>query len=174
MKYPFTIVVSILFGWLIVACNPASIHSQSNIEKQINTLLDSLNLAAANADYNTYFGYFADHAVFMGTDATERWTKQEFMQWALPFFERGKAWRFKSIDRHVYINNEGKVAWFDELLDTQMKICRGSGVLTNEHGRWKLQQYVLSITVPNQITDTVVRMKQSIEEVLIQQLDTTK
>jgi len=169
MKYFGTIVLFFVFGWLLVACAPATDDSQP--KSQINTLLDSLNLAAANADYNTYFGYFADHAVFMGTDATERWTKQEFMQWALPFFDRGKAWIFKSIDRHISFNEDGNVAWFDELLDTQMKICHGSGVLIKAPDGWKIQQYVLSVTIPNELTDTVVLIKGSIEDVLIQQLN---
>jgi hypothetical protein len=43
----------------------------------------------------------------------------------------------------------GKTAWFDELLNTQMKICRGSGVLVKIGQEWKIKQYVLSMTIPN-------------------------
>jgi hypothetical protein len=39
-----------------------------------------------------------------------------------------KAWSF-ALERHIYFDKTGKTAWFDELLNTQMKICRGSGVL---------------------------------------------
>jgi hypothetical protein len=39
-----------------------------------------------------------------------------------------------------------KTAWFDELLNTQMKICRGSGVLVKIDGKWKIKHYVLSMT----------------------------
>jgi hypothetical protein len=31
---------------------------------------------------------------------------------------------------------------------TQMKICRGSGVVEKINGIWKVKQYVLSVTVP--------------------------
>jgi hypothetical protein len=31
-----------------------------------------------------------------------------------------------------------QTAWFDELLDTQMKICRGSGILVKENKQWKI------------------------------------
>jgi hypothetical protein len=61
----------------------------------------------------------------------------------------------------------GTTAWFDELLDTQMKICRGSGVLVKIDGEWKIQHYVLSMTVPNDVTDQVVEAKQPIENQLI-------
>jgi hypothetical protein len=53
-------------------------------------MLDSFNIAAANADYNGYFNYFDEDGVFMGTDATEHWNKAQFMVWAKPFFDRKK------------------------------------------------------------------------------------
>lgn len=127
-------------------------------------VLDSFNATAARADYNAYFALMSDDAVFMGTDATERWTKSEFMNWSKPFFDRGRAWSFRSIDRHIYFGASGKIAWFDELLDTQMKICRGSGVLVKEGDNWKIRQYVLSMTIPNSIVDTVVHFKKAEED----------
>jgi ketosteroid isomerase-like protein len=140
-------------------------------EKQnINNLLDSFNLAAANADFDLYFSYYADDAVFIGTDATENWCKDSFMVWAKPFFDRGRAWDFKAIERTVYFDESGSVAWFDELLDTQMKICRGSGVLVKIGDNWKIKQYVLSMTIPNSKTDEVVELKSSEEDALIEDL----
>jgi hypothetical protein len=35
-------------------------------------------------------------------------------------------------------------------LSTQMKICRGSGVLVKIGNDWKIKHYVLSMTVPNE------------------------
>lgn len=126
-------------------------------------LLDSLNTAAAGADYNTYFSFYTDDAIFIGTDATENWNKQEFMEWSKPFFDKGKAWNFKSLERNIYFHGTGDLAWFDELLDTQMKICRGSGVVVKNDGKWKIQQYVLSMTIPNSLVDSIVAIK-SVEE----------
>ena len=63
-----------------------------------------------------------------------------------------------------------KYAWFDELLDTQMKICRGSGILEKIKGTWKIKQYVLSMTIPNENVDEVVKIKSTIEDDLIQKL----
>ena len=140
--------------------------------EQINVLLDQFNEAAANADFQKYFDFFTEDAVFIGTDATENWNKKEFMTWAKPHFDNKKTWHFKSINRHLYFYDsdgyrEGNLAWFDELLDTQMKICRGSGVLIKHGEQWKIQQYVLSMTIPNSLMDSVMKIKSSTEEKLL-------
>ena len=45
----------------------------------------------------------------------------------------------------------GEVAWFEEDLETQnLGPARGSGVLALLGGRWRIEQYVLSLTIPNQ------------------------
>ena len=139
-------------------------------KKQINIMLDSFNRAAATANYKAYFDFYTDDAIFTGTDATERWDKKAFMAWAKPFFDRGKAWNFTAIERHIYFDNTGKVAWFDELLNTQMKICRGSGVLVKQGKDWKLKQYILSTTVPNEKLDKVIEIKTAIEDSLIHKI----
>ncbi|HMK04426.1 MAG TPA: nuclear transport factor 2 family protein [Ferruginibacter sp.] len=136
-------------------------------EKQISAMLDSFNKAAARADYNTYFSYYTDDAIFTGTDATERWDKAAFMEWAKPIFQKGRAWDFTAIERHIYFDETGRLAWFDELLNTQMKICRGSGVVVKQAGEWKVKQYILSATVPNDVLDSVIKMKSHIEDSLM-------
>ncbi|PJB54814.1 MAG: hypothetical protein CO098_19665 [Bacteroidetes bacterium CG_4_9_14_3_um_filter_41_19] len=142
----------------------------TNERSQIIYLLDSFNNAAASADFEQYFNCFAEEAVFIGTDATEYWTKEQFMIWAKPYFDQGKAWSFQSMERHIYFNQTGNTAWFDELLNTQMSLCRGSGVLTKQNNVWKIQQYVLSMTIPNNATKEVVRLKGPFEEALINEL----
>ena len=144
--------------------------SLSKERQQIADLLDSFNVAAARADFKKYFDFYADDAVFIGTDATENWHKEAFKIWAKPFFDKGQAWNFTSLDRHIFFDRSGKVAWFDELLSTQMKLCRGSGVLTKQGDDWKVQQYVLSMTIPNSLVDTVVGAKASIEDNMISAL----
>ncbi|PWN62593.1 nuclear transport factor 2 family protein [Chryseobacterium viscerum] len=139
-------------------------------KKEISTMLDAFNVAAAKADYNAYFNFFADESTFIGTDATEIWDKKEFMIWAKPHFDKKKTWNFTSLKRNIYFSKDGKLAWFDELLDTQMKICRGSGVVEKINGSWKVKQYVLSVTVPNEVVDKVVVEKTPIEDALIQKL----
>ncbi|HET6227354.1 MAG TPA: nuclear transport factor 2 family protein [Bacteroidia bacterium] len=139
--------------------------------RHVDQTLDQLNLMAANADFYTYFELFTPDAVFIGTDATEHWDKKSFMEWAKPRFDEKKTWHFESIDRHIYFNKTLDFAWFDELLKTRMKICRGSGVLIKQNNKWKIQQYVLSMTIPNSLTDTVVKIKTTVEDELIKKLD---
>jgi len=142
----------------------------ANAQTRINQVLDSFNIAAANADFENYFKYLSEDAVFVGTDASEVWNKKGFMVWAKPYFDRGSAWEFKPIQRHIYFDKTGNIAWFDELLDTQMKICRGSGVLTKQGNDWKIQQYVLSMTIPNSLIDTVVNLKSVHDEKFLKNL----
>jgi hypothetical protein len=49
-------------------------------------------------------------------------TGMQFQAFAKPFFDRGKAWSFKAIERHIYVDKSGKMAWFDELLSTQINV----------------------------------------------------
>ncbi|HOD09835.1 MAG TPA: nuclear transport factor 2 family protein, partial [Flavobacterium sp.] len=106
--------------------------------------------------------------------ATENWNKTAFQAYAKPYFDKGKAWNFKALERNVYFNPDNKTAWFDELLDTQMKICRGSGVLIKVDGQWKIKHYVLSMTIPNDDSNAVIKIKTQIEDQLIKDLKAKK
>ena len=140
---------------------------------QVNQFLDEWHLAASNADYNRYFDALASDGIFVGTDATEHWTKQEFQVFAKPFFDRGKAWDFKAVERHIYFSKDQKTVWFDELLSTWMKGCRGSGVLVKTAGVWKIKHYVLSMTVPNEHTNAVIQIKEKTESLFLQSKTTS-
>jgi len=166
---------TLLFAFILMVLNLSTVSAQAKYENEktaINRMLDGFNTAAAKADFNTYFGYFADESTFIGTDATEVWDKKAFMVWAKPYFDKKQTWNFTSMKRNIYFGKDGRLAWFDELLDTQMKICRGSGVVEKINGQWKVRQYVLSMTVPNEIVDKVVPEKAPIEDILIQKLKT--
>jgi hypothetical protein len=111
--------------------------------------LDDFHDAAARADEERYFGHFAPDGVFVGTDATERWDVAAFRAYAHPHFAKGKAWSFRGVNRRVVVR--GELAWFEEDLETpNLGPARGSGVLSFQGGRWLIEQYVLSITVPNE------------------------
>ncbi|WP_297986484.1 nuclear transport factor 2 family protein [uncultured Chryseobacterium sp.] len=141
-------------------------------KKNVGLVLDNLNEYAANADFKKYFDLYAEESTFIGTDAAEIWNKKEFMDYAKPHFDKGKAWSFKSLKRNIYFSKDGKYAWFDELLDTQMKICRGSGVLEKIGNQWKIKQYVLSMTIPNDNVNEVIKVKSALEDPIILQLKT--
>ena len=158
MKY----LVTLFAGWLLLF---GSAHAQTSAQyakerEQINSLLDGWHRAAADADFDAYFASFAEDGIFMGTDPGERWDKEAFMDFARPYFKRGKAWSFTPHDRYVYFTAGGKTAWFDEQLDTpNLGPCRGSGVLLKREGRWKIVQYNLAMTIPNALVDQVLKLE---------------
>ena len=138
-----------------------------NQKAEIATILDNWHKAAATANFDAYFGLLSEESIFIGTDATENWNKLQFQKFAKPYFDKGKAWSFNAIERNIYFSKDRKMVWFDELLNTQMKICRGSGVLVQENGQWKIKHYVLSMTVPNDNVDEVVKIKSLLEDKIL-------
>lgn len=132
---------------LLLSCTAGA----QQTEKEINQFIDQWHLAASQANGKVFFESIADNGVYIGTDAKERWTKTEFVSFAMPYFDKGKAWDFKPYDRDLHVTSDGKNAWFSELLTTWMGVCRGSGVLRKTKQGWKIEQYHLSVTVPNEI-----------------------
>ncbi len=159
----------LLLFLLIISCSIPT-KAQDKRKEQINLILDNWHKAAANANFNDYFNILTDDAIYIGTDAAEHWNKTAFEAFAKPYFDKGKAWSFTALERHIYFSPDGKMAWFDELLNTQMKICRGSGVLVRVKNSWKIKHYVLSMTIPNDNTNEVVKTKAPIEDALIDKL----
>jgi hypothetical protein len=147
-----------LGAWLCAAAAVAQSAEGMFAQGAVATILDSWHAAAAAADEEKYFSYFTPDAIFLGTDGTERWTRDEFRKWARPQFARGRAWSFRATARWVYFSPDRSVAWFDEALDTpNMGPCRGSGVLLRVGDTWKIAQYNLSIPIPNDLTDGFVK-----------------
>jgi len=121
-------------------------------------VLDNFHRAASEANSQQYFALLTESAVFIGTDATERWDKKAFKAFAKPYFDKGQGWTYVPRDRHVIIAESGKVAWFDELLDSQSYgECRGTGVLEMTNKGWKISQYHLTIPMPNGVAKSLVK-----------------
>lgn len=115
-------------------------------------VLDDLHDAAAHADETRYFSHFAADAVFLGTDATERWDVTAFKAYAHPRFSTGHGWVFRSTRRVVSFSTNGALAWFDEdLTGAKLGAARGSGVLRRDAkaGHYVVVQYDLALTIPN-------------------------
>lgn len=110
--------------------------------------LDDWHAAAAASDEVKYFSLMAEDSVFLGTDATERWNKKEFQAYAHKPFSESRGWKFLSVRRAIAA--EGHLAFFDEDLSTEnMGPARGSGVLRREAQGWRIVQYNLALTIPN-------------------------
>lgn len=155
---------------LLISCIETKEKISETTKKEIITLLDKWHKDAAETNFESYFDAIANDGIFIGTDATENWNKKDFMSFSKPYFDKGKAWSFTSLERNLFFSEDGKTAWFDELLNTQMKICRGSGVLVRINNEWKIKHYVLSMTIPNDNSSDVIKTKSTIEEKLIEEL----
>lgn len=138
-----------------------ALHKQrelAGIAGEVARTLDSFHDAAAVADEDRYFAILPNDSVFLGTDATERWTGQQFRQFAMRYFKRDSAWTYVPFERHVTLAKSGEIAWFDEALDNAgYGECRGSGVLVKRDGRWVLRQYNLTVPIPNDLMSGVAK-----------------
>lgn len=132
--------------------------SFQDVEQQVDQALTSWHKSAAEADFTSYFSYMDSASIFVGTDASEVWNKTEFMEFSKPYFDKGKAWSFTPLSRNIYMDSASEVIWFDELLETWMGECRGSGVLKKKDTSWLIQHYVLSLTVPNEDMNKVIEV----------------
>ncbi|WP_299894129.1 nuclear transport factor 2 family protein [uncultured Aquimarina sp.] len=139
-------------------------------KEQINTILEQWHKAAADASFDNYFSLMTEDAIFIGTDPTENWDLTSFKAFSKPYFDKGKAWSFSTLERNIFVQPNSNLAWFDELLDTQMGICRGSGVLEKTSKGWKVKHYVLSIAIPNENVKEITLLKKSFDTELIKKL----
>ena len=130
----------------------------------LDKLIDDWHLAADKGEFDNYFNATTDDFVFLGTDPTERWTKEEFKAFCKPYFEDGDGWDFKKIDRHWMFSKDGKTAWFDENLDTWMKDCRGSGICVKEGKKWKIAYYNLTVLIENDKVKEFIRLREKVGE----------
>lgn len=155
IKIPGFLFLQVLLIGSLVTAQPGA----DSTKILLNEFLDQWHRDAAAGNLTAYTGDMSSYGVYIGTDATEYWTRDEFEAFCKPYFEQKKTWTFVPLNRTIYLSTEGNTAWFDELLNTQMGICRGSGVLQQYNGTWKIEHYVLSATIPNPLMQEVIRLK---------------
>ena len=142
-----------------------------SIKKEINKIVNSWHKAAAEANFEGYFGVMDSVSVFIGTDASENWNKNKFQAFSKPYFDKGKAWDFETLERNIYVNSSGEFVWFDELLRTWMGTCRGSGVLEKIENSWKIKHYVLSVSIPNEDINRVITIKKKNDSIFLKKFN---
>lgn len=155
---------SILLAFIFFSCSKKSsdviIDEDLQLHMDAGEFLDNWHQAAADADFDEYFNVIASDGVYVGTDKSEVWNKEEFAEFSKPFFDKGRAWDFEAIERNMYVGKDENYIWFNEILDTWMGVCRGSGVIeltNNEDEPFLIQHYVLSLTVPNERIQQVIK-----------------
>lgn len=128
-------------------------------ETALNSLIDGLHRDASAGNFDTYFARYADDAVFMGTDKSERWTINDFKAYAAPAFADGHGWTYEVIERNW--EGDSDIRWFDEILfNEKLGHCRGTGVVEKVDGSWKISHYSLTLLIPNEIAESVGKQSQ--------------
>ncbi|TVZ56646.1 SnoaL-like protein [Lutibacter sp. Hel_I_33_5] len=171
------VILLFFFFGMFFACkqkNSTTVVNPTEIKKTINTVLDDWHKAASEANYENYFRVLDSNSVYIGTDASENWTKAQFSEFSKPYFDKGKAWSFTALERNIYINKTNNTVWFDELLNTWMGTCRGSGVLEKTNTEWKIKHYVLSITIPNDDVKEIINIKKEKDSIFLNNYSNTK
>jgi len=126
------------------------------LTREVNAFVDGWHDDAANTRM-AYFDKIAKDGVYIGTDRTELWTRDEFKAWSKKYFDAKSAWTFKATRRNVYASADKSMIWFDELLDTKnMGPAMASGVLRKTKSGFEIVHYQLSLAVPNAVNDQVV------------------
>lgn len=152
--------LSLIFSLIIVLVSNSCKTSTSPQKKEIVKFIEKWHIAASEAKLDTYFDMMSENAIYIGTDANERWTKKEFYQFCEPHFLKGKTWDFKPFDRQIYYSDDLQTIWFDELLNTWMGVCRGSGVIIMENDKLKISHYHLSVTIKNEKVNEFLQINQ--------------
>ena len=168
MKKQLYILLAVIF---LFGCNKdvkiIDAKTKVSIKKDINVFLSDWHHTASVANYKAYFGKMDNVSVFIGTDATENWSKQQFEDYSKPHFDKGKAWDFKAVERNVYVNSTGNFVWFDEHLLTKRGTFRGSGVVERKDNTWKIKHYVLSVPIPNDNMNEVVKVTRKNDSIFL-------
>jgi hypothetical protein len=151
----FSIIMKIKILLFVISLNASLSFGQTEIDK----FVDDWHKAASNAVFESYFSQMADDFIFLGTAPGERWTKEQFAAFSKPYFDKGKAWEFKASKRNWNYSSNGKIAWFDEDLDTWMRGCRGSGVLVKKKGKWKISYYNLTVLIENEKMKSFIELR---------------
>jgi len=155
-----------LTSTMVFAMPPSSAFAAedaASLTAKVAQFIDEWHDDAAHARLQ-YFDKMAKDGIYIGTDKTERWTRDEFKVWAKRFFERPSAWAFKSFNRHISMSEDRKIIWFDEQLQTQMGICQATGVIAQTAKGFEIRHYQLSLTVPNELTDYLAAGVKKLDE----------
>ncbi len=150
--------VSIIYIFLAFNSNQDKI-SIDNEKHLLDSLINKWHKDVAEYNLNDYFSFMDSSFVFLGTAPEEYWPKNEFYEFCKPYFDKKSTWNFRPLTRHIYLNNNQNIAWFDETLYTWMEECRGTGVLIKRKNKWYLAHYSLSVLIENEKIKSFIKLR---------------
>ena len=131
--------------------------TDAEVIARVNAFVDEWHADAAAAR-PAFFDKMAPEGIYIGTDRSERWTREELREWSRKYFARPSAWAFTPLVRHVALGPERRVAWFDEQLASGMGTLQSTGVLRAKGEGFEIVHYQLSMAVPNEVQPKVSEM----------------
>ncbi len=136
-------------------------QSDTDIQRLTN-LMNKWHIDASEANMVAYFGLMDESFYFLGTDPKERWSKQEFLDYCRPHFDKKSTWTFTPLWRNWYFSDDGNTAWFEEQMDSpHMKEIRASGVMVRIKGEeWKIVHYNLCVLIENEKMKKFVKLRE--------------
>ena len=137
----------------------SSTSHQEDLKARLNEFINEWHEDAAHSRI-AYFEKMAPDGIYIGTDKSERWNREQFRNWAAEYFAKPCAWAFTPLHRNIYLAEGAGLAWFDEQLSSGMGVLQASGVLRIEGKLLKILHYQLSFTVPNALIDEVTKLIQ--------------
>jgi hypothetical protein len=146
--------IGLLFA-AFTACAQSAVpatDADAAFRQRVAAFLDEWHDDAAHSRMR-YFDKIAKNGVYIGTDKSERWTRDDFKQWAKPYFAQPAAWTFHAVKRNIAFSGDKAYVWFDEQLDTQMGLCQASGVIQNTKEGLRILHYQLSLAIPNPLVE---------------------
>jgi hypothetical protein len=120
----------------------------NNVKNVLKTHLK----AVATKDIALLRQSFAQKAIFIGSDDTERWSLHGL---AKRLEESKNGWDMqKCLHRDVQHFLPDVATFFEVIRHVKYGLFRGSGtVIRNKKGSWVITHYVLSFSVPNEVVD---------------------
>jgi len=138
-------------------------ESEADYRARVEAFVDEWHADAAGARL-AYFDKIAADGIYIGTDRTERWTRDAFKAWAGRFFARPSAWSFTPLHRNLGFTPDRSLIWFDEQLDSAMGVLQASGVMRATGAGFEIVHYQLSIAVPNDVQPQVSALISAFED----------
>lgn len=150
-------IIAFIVLLLVIA---APVRADNSDKSSVDEVLTRFHDAASQANWDTYFDLMSKDAIFLGTDAGERWSKSVFKDYA----SKTMGWTYALHERHINFTPDGNSAWFDELLyNDKYGTSRGTGILIRTPSGWKISQYHLTFPLPNDLAAGITQQIQTFE-----------
>ena len=130
-------------------------ESMTRTERRlIVALLEAHHTAAARKDVQALKNCFAPQGQFIGTDDSEKWSRDEYV---LQLLNSKSGWDMTNClkQRLIYAvpRSPNTAVFFEVVRHAKYGVMRGSGIVIKKRNKWRIAQYILSFSVPNHVVD---------------------